>query len=194
MRSVITANISYPHHIANFFAAYPRFLYDPSQSFLDEFYRMCDHFHWRRNSQEKQVAREALHTAMVLQFNDVYGTDPNDLGSWQTLCQVIGMSPPRATLSSCRSVRVVFLRKTVSAVLKSRSLQAVLRSHVNICDLLDAPLIGRRPQRFSSELELSRYTNKRGRYFPKDHVYAGSLLKYLLRNIYIPKVGTEAAK
>ena len=75
------------------------------------------------------------------------------------------------------------------------TIQAVVGSFVNICDLLDAPLLGQLPERFEFELELAKYTRNTGKYFPRGHVRAGSLLKFLLRRIINPRVkqATQAA-
>ena len=38
-------------------------------------------------------ARKELRDAMVSQFNHSYGTDVNDINSWQLLCEVVGIEP-----------------------------------------------------------------------------------------------------
>lgn len=42
------------------------------------------------------------------------------------------------------------------------------------------------PTKFRSELTLSNYTKNSGKYFPKDHIEAGNLLRMLLRQINNP--------
>ena len=63
--------------------------------------------------------------------------------------------------------------------------QLISRTHVNIVDFIDCG-----PEQhvkiFPSEKELSEYTQTTKRYFPRDNVHAGSLLKCLLRNILHP--------
>jgi len=58
---------------------------------------------------------------------------------------------------------------------------------VNLVDLVDAgddP--SRQVEQFASETLLSEYTLSNHKVFPRNHVAAGSLLKYLLRNILSP--------
>jgi hypothetical protein len=42
--------------------------------------------------------------ALVLEFNEIYGTDENDLRSWQALCRVLSIVPVPAMLNECRKV------------------------------------------------------------------------------------------
>ncbi|KAI0723362.1 hypothetical protein C8Q76DRAFT_794312 [Earliella scabrosa] len=155
-----------PNHIAEFFAGYPQFPWNRDASFIEEFYRMCDFFQWDRHSEEKADARERMSVAMAHQFNDTLGTNPDDLATWQDLCRVIRISPVPDQMKACR--------------------RAVNRSHVNICDLLDAPFLGKPPQRFPSEYRLAEYTRATGKVFYRDQVANGGLLEYLLRRIYNP--------
>jgi len=43
--------------------------------------------------------------ALTMQFNDIYGTDENDLTNWQALCARLRMNPVPETLNACREVR-----------------------------------------------------------------------------------------
>lgn len=61
--------------------------------------------------------------------------------------------------------------------------KAVIQTHVNLCDLLDSSRQHSRVRIFSSELELRWFTIRTGNFFPREHAYAGGLLKYLLREI-----------
>lgn len=61
--------------------------------------------------------------------------------------------------------------------------KAVIQTHVNLCDLLDSTRQRSRVRLFSSELELRWFTIRTGNFFPREHAYAGGLLKYLLREI-----------
>lgn len=45
---------------------------------------------------------------MVLQFNDIYGTDEEDLRSWQGLCRVLNIEPVPEELQECRKVSGIF--------------------------------------------------------------------------------------
>lgn len=59
----------------------------------------------------------------------------------------------------------------------------MIQTHVNLCDLLDSTRQRSRVRIFSSELELRWFTIRTGNFFPREHAYAGGLLKYLLREI-----------
>lgn len=59
----------------------------------------------------------------------------------------------------------------------------MIQTHVNLCDLLDSTRQRSRVRIFSSELELRLFTIRTGNFFPREHAYAGGLLKYLLREI-----------
>ncbi|KAG2354028.1 hypothetical protein BDR07DRAFT_1454263 [Suillus spraguei] len=153
----------------DFFATYPKFKYNSSASAPLEFYRMCDEFGWDKDKKNKE--REEAHCnfkdALVQQFNDIYGTDVNDLTSWRTLCQIVRVSPIPDTLESCR--------------------EAVKATHVNIVDLVDTESTGESVTVFASEVDLSEYTKATGKFFPRDNAYAGGLLRYLLRRIMNPR-------
>lgn len=150
-----------------FFATYPKFEYDSSASAPLEFYRMCDEFCWDREDEEREQASRDFKDALVKQFNDIYGTDVNDLASWRTLCQIVHVSPIPDTLESCR--------------------EAVKATHVNIVDLVDTKVTGEPVTVFVSEVDLSEYTISTGKFFPRDNAYAGGLLRYLLRRIINPR-------
>ncbi|KII91996.1 hypothetical protein PLICRDRAFT_133287 [Plicaturopsis crispa FD-325 SS-3] len=159
-----------PNHIREFFERYPPFSYDPSSSIMQEFWRMCDFFHWDRQHPKRMEAQESLRIAMTEQFNSTYGTKEDEVTVWENLCRILGIVPVRKGLKACR--------------------KAVMDTHVNIVDLLEAPLTGKPIMIFSSEQKLSHYTrNTPGKKFPKEEAYAGGLLKHLLRQIDEPKRG-----
>jgi len=60
---------------------------------------------WDREDEERLVAKQGFQDALTMQFNDLYGTDENDLTNWQTLCARLGMDPVPETLNACREVR-----------------------------------------------------------------------------------------
>ena len=69
----------------------------------------------------------------------------------------------------------------------TRCNQMIRGKFVNLVDLVDAgddP--SRQVEQFASETLLSEYTLSNHKVFPRNHVAAGSLLKYLLRNILSP--------
>ncbi|KAF8079346.1 hypothetical protein FPV67DRAFT_1444489 [Lyophyllum atratum] len=149
-----------------FFKSYSEtgFTYNANQPVWKEFYRMVDDLGW--DDEEKDEEREAFKDALVQAFNSTYGTDENDLESWQSLCLVLNIVPIPEELRSCR--------------------EAVKGTYVNLVDLVDNRKSGRAVERFESEEALSAYTLRSGNYFPKENAYAGGLLKYLLRNILHP--------
>jgi len=123
---------------------------------------------WDRDSAQKDEARDRLKIAMANQFNDIYGTNVQSLTSWQKLCQVIEIDPIPESLGACR--------------------QLVLQTHVNLVDLIDSPTTGNSPALFDSEEQLSEYTKRTGKYFPKESAYAGGVLRFLLRRIENPGI------
>ncbi|KAF9479097.1 hypothetical protein BDN70DRAFT_787389, partial [Pholiota conissans] len=149
-----------------FFSMYPSFSYNPSNSAMEEFYRLCNTHHWRREAPEREAARRAFNKALVLQFNHNFGTDVEDLHSWQVLAGLIGMDPIPDKLGECR--------------------RRVKASHVNLVDLIDAFAAGEQASQFPSEMALSVYTKDTGKFFPRHDIHAGDLLKSLLRNILYP--------
>ena len=50
--------------------------------------------------QEKQ----ALQTALVLQFNDIYGDDETDANSWKELCKTMDIRPMPRNMKECKQV------------------------------------------------------------------------------------------
>jgi hypothetical protein len=129
---------------------------------------MCKQFHWKRDkddpSSEGEAAYQLLRDAMTKQFNEIYGTDADSLHAWQNLCHVLDISPIPENLKECR--------------------ETVMNTHVNLVDLTERK--GQHVTKFSSETELSEYTQEEEKYFPKKNAHAGGLLKYLLRQILNP--------
>ncbi|KAG8707084.1 hypothetical protein FRC08_000711 [Ceratobasidium sp. 394] len=156
-------------HLKAFFANYPHFNYDPSRPIMDEFYRMCDRTWSRREDPEREVARNGLRDALTRQFNDIYGTDERSLEAWKKLCVVLQLWNIPDELHACREL--------------------VRSTYVNIVDVVDTSVTKIRVRHFESEMELSEYTTRTGKYFPKENAYAGGLLKFLLRHIVIPGSG-----
>lgn len=93
-----------PAFLEGFFAQYPEFDFDNTASASDEFYRMCDFFDWSRQDPDRETARAEYRTALTQQFNSNYGTDVDDLASWQHLCRVIGLYPVPDDMVTARSV------------------------------------------------------------------------------------------
>ncbi|KAL4265670.1 hypothetical protein AB1N83_003362 [Pleurotus pulmonarius] len=146
-------------HFSAFFAKYPEFQYHPANSAFLEFIRLCNR--WERKDPRRVKARRAFKHALVREFNDIYGTDENDIGSWHKICIVLDIDPLPDTIQEARD--------------------AVSSKHINLVDLTQNP--GGRVRIFCSLEQLRAYTNDTEKYFPKQNAYAGGLLKYLLREI-----------
>lgn len=69
---------------------------------------MCNHFAWDREDEERDEAHQAFKDALTQQFNDYYGTDVQNLASWQSLCRRLGIQPIPEELQECRDVRDLF--------------------------------------------------------------------------------------
>lgn len=65
---------------------------------------MCDFFGWNKHNKNLKDAREDFKAALVKQFNDIYGTDADNLESWQKLCRVLHIVPVPTRLAECRQV------------------------------------------------------------------------------------------
>jgi hypothetical protein len=67
---------------------------------------MCELFGWDDEDFEMRQARRKFKSAMVQQFNQVYGTDEGDMLSWQALCRILNIEPIPEDLKECRKVSV----------------------------------------------------------------------------------------
>jgi len=153
-------------HLKEFFSTYSlQFDYNPTRSASHEFYRLCDKLGWDREDPEREVAYRKFQDALVKQFNVIYGTE-DDLDQWQNFCHVVNVHPIPDDLKGCR--------------------KAIRGTHVNLVDLVDRNVTGKKVQRFESERALSKYTQFEGKFFPKENAYAGTFLRYLLRHILDP--------
>lgn len=81
------------NHLDAFFAQYPAFSYDPKSSSSTEFYRLCDFFDWDRDDPEREDAHDIFKTALVQQFNSLYGTEVDDIESWRELSLALDIVP-----------------------------------------------------------------------------------------------------
>ncbi|MCJ1344888.1 hypothetical protein MMC31_003093 [Peltigera leucophlebia] len=166
--------------IDNFFSTHSEFDYDPSASVMDEFYRMCDFFGWEREDPDRKDAKEEFRTAMVQEFNSLYGEDIDDLLSWQDLCKAVRIHPVPNNVETCRKVRL-FAPLLVAYLMNTK--QKIREIHVNLVDLVEQGRTGKRVRLFSSLEKLREYTIETGKFFPKESAYAGGVLKFLLREI-----------
>ncbi|KAL2827981.1 hypothetical protein BDW59DRAFT_159939 [Aspergillus cavernicola] len=146
-----------------FFSHYPDFTYQRDQPIYSELHHMYDTFNWRRENPEREEAWKKFRVAVIETFNSIFGSDAEDLASWQRICRSLGITPIPQGLSEAR--------------------KAVVQTHVNLVDLLESVRNGSPVETFSTLEELRKYTVNEGRYFPKEEAYEGGLLRYLLREI-----------
>ncbi|CAE7050322.1 unnamed protein product [Rhizoctonia solani] len=159
------------NHIKAFFAQYPGFIYDPAYHYMDEFYRMTTQFGWNprgtiEQEEKFRAARIKLNKASVLQFNEIYGTDENNIAAWKKLFANLGIGKAPKEVIACKS--------------------RVREFHTNLCDLVDNHTRGTQIRRFKNKVELRDYTLKTGKFFPQKDADAGGVLRFLLRHLFNP--------
>lgn len=54
---------------------------------------MCNFFDWANNEPERKEAHDNFKTALVQQFNSLYGTEVDDIKSWRGLCLALDIFP-----------------------------------------------------------------------------------------------------
>ena len=138
------------------------------------------------DDKRRKAARRDFGDALTQQFNDTYGTDVDDLNSWQMMCAVLNMDPIPQTLQACQDVSIRVGTLTLCGPAEKTNLQAVFMTHVNLVDLTDAPTTHQPVRWFPSEMALSDYTLETKKFFPSHSAYAGGLLRFLLRHILHP--------
>ena len=87
-----------------FFSQYSKFQYQPRNSPIAEFNRLCEEYGWEHNSAEKKYARSEFNIAIIKEFNSLYGSDEKDINNWYKLCHVLRIDPVPNTLKKCRTV------------------------------------------------------------------------------------------
>ncbi|KAK1047490.1 hypothetical protein LTR74_017736 [Friedmanniomyces endolithicus] len=145
------------------------FDYDRAKSSPCECYRMCSQFGWYRrpNGSYPRVREEAwqkFRTALVVQGNSSFGVDADDIAIWEGICKFLELRPIPLDIDGMR--------------------QVILDTHVNLADMLDSERNSGLVKIFETKDELIDYTIQEGRYLPKEEVYAGGLLRYLLTGIH----------
>jgi hypothetical protein len=58
---------------------------------------------WKSQDDSYCFALKKLKSALVIEFNQIYGTNDKDILAWQALCRVIGI-PVQNTLEGCQKV------------------------------------------------------------------------------------------
>lgn len=139
--------------------------YRPTQSVAYHLTKLLDARPW--TEEQKDEIKTHYKNVLTDQFNLIYGTDNDSLKSWQGLCTILDVRPMPEDVRTCRS--------------RVKSL------HINLVDLIDAHRTKKTIQKFPTEVELSKYTLGSGKFFPLMEARAGGLLKYLLRQILVPR-------
>ncbi|KAF9442696.1 hypothetical protein P691DRAFT_680946 [Macrolepiota fuliginosa MF-IS2] len=150
-----------------FFRQYAWFRYKKNESAEAQYNRLRKEAGWKRGDPEGDKAWEDYRTALVRQFNTSFSNDDNDLDTWNALLRHVGINNPPGTVKECKDL--------------------IGGKFINLIDLINArDNPGVIITHYRNEVELSKYTLNSGKIFPRDHVEAGSLLRYLLRHIEHP--------
>ena len=70
---------------------------------MAQFYRLAQREGWSKDEFREQ--KEAIQTALVLQFNEIYGESENELQNWQQLCEAMDIEPMPKSVKQCKKVR-----------------------------------------------------------------------------------------
>ena len=65
---------------------------------------MCDQFDWDKNDRERREAHDDFKTALVQQFNSLYGTEVDDIVSWRGLCLALEIFPLPEDVETAKQV------------------------------------------------------------------------------------------
>jgi hypothetical protein len=103
-KNIIIRPLGVETPLEGFFSQYPNFQWQPSNSPVIEFDSLCKSEEWEKDDPEKKAARKAFHFAMKREFDDLYGSDENDIDNWHKLCYVLKIDPLPDTLRECRAV------------------------------------------------------------------------------------------
>jgi len=94
----------YDNAIVKFFNKWPEFDYDREAEVITEFKRLCREKQW--DQEERRDVKDDLRDALVERFNEIYGTNENDLEAWKKLCKDVQVDPVPNTLDECKKVRI----------------------------------------------------------------------------------------
>ena len=90
-------------YLREYFDNFPDFHYNPSRGTMAQFYRLARREGWSKDEFREQ--KEAIQTALVLQFNEIYGESENELQNWQQLCEAMDIEPMPKSVKQCKKVR-----------------------------------------------------------------------------------------
>lgn len=89
-------------YLRNYFNRFPDFHYDETKETISQFKRLSRQQQWSQD--ERDDERDQLRTALVMQFNDSYGEDDEDIQGWQKLCQAINLDHTPESVTECKQV------------------------------------------------------------------------------------------
>ncbi|KAF9043184.1 hypothetical protein BJ165DRAFT_1529278 [Panaeolus papilionaceus] len=148
------------------------FFYDPRASAPSNFKRLWQAHGFPEDDDERhdiyqfREMKRQYHTALVDQFNQIFGMQDNIEG-WRKLCRATGNTTPPSDIRECKAI--------------------MRRTHVNLIDLTEW-IVSHGPSQFVTVFEnveqLSEYTILNEKIFPRKHLHAGDILKFFLRKIF----------
>ena len=194
-RNINTQPLGSETPLESFFSKYSGFQYEPSNSPKVEFDRLCDLYasEWEEEEWKRRAARRAFNAALKEEFDSLYGSDEHDIKNWHKLCHVLRINPVPDTLRECRAVSCRSSDPLCPWSTKaSSSIQAVLKKHVNLIDLVHGSKV--EVTIFKTEKELSKYTKATEKYFPREEARDGGVLRALRRQIMVPRENTRSSR
>ena len=90
--------------LKGFFSRYSKFQYQPQNSPVTEFNRLCEEYGWKQDGTEKKDARGKFNIAMKREFDSLYGSDEKNIDNWYKLCHVLKIDPTPTTIKECHAV------------------------------------------------------------------------------------------
>ena len=94
---------NYQSHLQDYFDRFGNFRYDSSQPTMSQFQSLSQQTGWSNDVYKQE--KKALQTALVLQFNDIYGESESDMDNWEELCNAMDVDPMPRTVKQCKRVR-----------------------------------------------------------------------------------------
>ena len=70
---------------------------------MSQFQSLSQQTGWTNDVYKQE--KKALQTALVLQFNDIYGESESDMDNWEELCNAMDVDPMPRTVKQCKRVR-----------------------------------------------------------------------------------------
>lgn len=99
-----TTNTNSKRPIKAFFAKHPSFAHNAKDPVWKEFKSLCKHYGWEYGDSKKDKAEREFKSALIAEFEAIYGKDPKSLESWKRLARSIGIHPIPDGIKECRKV------------------------------------------------------------------------------------------